>query len=40
MELLHYVNKPFEEISGYLKDELIGKSHNIISHPDESKRVI
>lgn len=37
--IITYVNKPFEEISGYLKDELIGKSHNIISHPDESKEL-
>ena len=37
--IITYVNKPFEEISGYSKEELIGKSHNIISHPDESKEL-
>jgi len=29
-----YVNKPFEEISGYTIEELIGQSHNIIRHED------
>lgn len=29
-----YVNDWFTEISGYSADELIGKSHNVISHPD------
>ena len=29
-----YVNDKFCEISGYSKDELIGKNHNIIRHPD------
>lgn len=29
-----YVNDMFCEISGYSKEELIGKSHNIIRHPD------
>ncbi len=29
-----YVNEAFCEISGYSKDELIGKSHNLVRHPD------
>jgi len=29
-----YVNERFEEISGYKKEELIGKAHNIVRHPD------
>lgn len=28
-----YVNRKFCEISGYTKDELVGKNHNIIRHP-------
>ncbi|WP_419782509.1 PAS domain S-box protein [Malaciobacter marinus] len=32
-----YVNKPFLEISGYKKEELIGKPHSIIRHPDTNK---
>ena len=29
-----FCNDYFIEISGYSKDELIGKSHNIVRHPD------
>ena len=29
-----YVNEEFIQISGFEKDELIGKSHNIVRHPD------
>ncbi len=29
-----YVNNRFCEISGYSREELLGKSHNIIRHPD------
>ncbi len=29
-----YVNETFAEISGYKPEELIGKPHNIIRHPD------
>lgn len=29
-----YVSKAFCEISGYTKEELIGKQHNVIRHPD------
>jgi len=34
--IITYVNDPFCEITGYTRDELIGKSHNIIRHPDNS----
>ena len=29
-----YVNRPFMEISGFSSEELLGKPHNIIRHPD------
>ncbi len=29
-----YVNQDFLDISGYSKDELLGKNHNIVRHPD------
>jgi len=29
-----YANETFCEISGYEEEELIGKSHNIVRHPD------
>jgi len=32
-------NKMFEKISGYKKEELIGKPHNIVRHPDVPKLV-
>ena len=31
------VSSAFEKISGYSKEEMIGKSHNIIRHPDMKK---
>ncbi len=37
--LITDVNDYFIEISGYSRDELIGKSHNIIRHPDMPKVV-
>lgn len=33
------VSNAFCEISGYSKDELLGKPHNIVRHPDTSKEV-
>lgn len=32
-------NKMFEKISGYTKEELIGKPHNIVRHPDVPKLI-
>lgn len=32
--IISYVNKDFIDISGFTEDELIGKSHNIVRHPD------
>ncbi|MBU1659646.1 PAS domain-containing protein [bacterium] len=32
--IITYANEGFCEISGYSSDELIGKSHNIVRHPD------
>jgi aerotaxis receptor len=35
--IITYANETFCEISGYSEDELIGKSHNIVRHPDMPK---
>ncbi len=35
--IITYVNETFAEISGYMPDELIGKPHNIVRHPDMPK---
>jgi len=32
--MITYVNQDFITVSGYEKDELIGKSHNMVRHPD------
>lgn len=32
--VITYVNEPFEKISGYSKDELIGQPHSIVAHPE------
>jgi len=34
-----YVNKAFEDISGFEKEELLGKPHNIVRHPDVKPEV-
>ena len=35
--LITYANRRFCEISGYEKNELKGKTHNIVRHPDMPK---
>lgn len=35
--IITYANRKFCEISGYTKEELIGKNHNIVRHPDMPK---
>ena len=35
--VITYCNDYFTEISGYSREELIGKQHNIIRHPDMPK---
>ena len=37
--VITYVNRAFCEVSGYKVDELIGKLHNIVRHPDMPKVV-
>lgn len=32
--IITYANRKFCEISGYTKDELKGKNHNLVRHPD------
>ena len=32
--IITFVNDEFCKISGYTKDELLGKNHNIVRHPD------
>ena len=34
-----FANELFSEISGYTPDELLGKPHNIVRHPDMPKAV-
>ncbi|WP_201353879.1 PAS domain-containing protein [Hydrogenimonas urashimensis] len=35
--IITYANRKFIEISGYSKEELVGKPHSIIRHPDMPK---
>jgi len=35
--VITYVNENFSDISGYSKEEVIGKTHSIIRHPDTPK---
>ena len=37
--VITYVNHKFCEISGYSKEELLGKPHNIVRHPDMPKEI-
>ena len=37
--IITYVNKQFCLLSGYTKEELIGKNHNIVRHPDTPKEL-
>lgn len=37
--IITYVNQEFCTISGYNQEELLGKAHNIIRHPDMPKEV-
>ena len=37
--LITYVNDSFIKISGYTQDELIGKPHSLVKHPDTKKEV-
>ncbi len=37
--IITYVSVAFCKISGYSQDELIGKSHNIVRHPDIPKEI-
>lgn len=34
-----YANETFCEISGYTQEELLGKTHNIVRHPDMPKSI-
>jgi len=34
-----YANEKFYEVSGFRKDEVIGKQHNIVRHPDVDKEL-
>jgi PAS domain S-box-containing protein len=37
--IITYVNEAFEKISGFKKEELIGKPHNVVRHPDMKDEV-
>ncbi|MCV6590849.1 MAG: methyl-accepting chemotaxis protein [Marinobacterium sp.] len=34
---IRYVNEDFRKVSGFAEDELIGKNHNVVRHPDMPK---
>ena len=38
--VITYINRPFEDLSGYTRDELIGKTHSLIKHEDTPKEVL
>ncbi len=37
--IITYVNEKFCELSGYTEEELLGKNHNIVRHPDMPKGI-
>lgn len=37
--IITYVNEPFERISGYTKEEIIGKTHSIFNHKGNDKAI-
>ena len=37
--IITYANKPFENISGYTKDELIGNTHSLVKHEETSNEI-
>lgn len=37
--IITYINEAFIEISGYTKEELVGKPHSIVRHPDIPKEI-
>lgn len=37
--VITYANSTFAELSGYRVDELLGKSHNLVRHPDVPPRI-
>jgi PAS domain S-box-containing protein len=37
--IVTYVNDRFVQMSGYTRDEMLGKNHNIVRHPDMPKEV-
>jgi len=37
--IITYANRAFSEVSGYSVEELVGKPHNILRHPDMPKVV-